>query len=101
MPQDYAEAVRWYKKAADQGDADAQYDLGVAYYNGEGVPQDYAEAYFWENLAVALNADAKRDFLAKSRDDAGARLSPSQLSATQKRCRQWLEAFEKRKAQER
>ena len=40
----YTEAVKWYRKAADQGDAIAQYQLGRCYYNGEGVQQDYAEA---------------------------------------------------------
>ena len=39
VPQDDAEAVRWYWLAADQGDAGAQYNLGVSYANGEGVPQ--------------------------------------------------------------
>ena len=47
VKQDYAEAVRWYRKAADQGDADAQFCLGVMYYNGNGVKQDYAEAVRW------------------------------------------------------
>ena len=42
VPQDYAEAVTWYRKAAEQGDADAQYNLGVMYAKGQGVPQDYA-----------------------------------------------------------
>jgi TPR repeat protein len=42
VPQDYAEAVRWYRLAAGQGNAKAQYNLGLMYYNGEGVPQDYA-----------------------------------------------------------
>ena len=37
VPEDDAEAVRWYRLAADQGDADAQYNLGVMYANGEGV----------------------------------------------------------------
>src|SRR5450432_2769644 len=31
VPQDYAEAMKWYRKAADQGDAPAQYNLGVGY----------------------------------------------------------------------
>ena len=38
--QDY-EATR---HAAEQGDADAQFNLGVAYATGEGVPQDYVTA---------------------------------------------------------
>ena len=37
---------------AEQGDASAQYNLGVMYANGEGVPQDYAEALKWYHLAA-------------------------------------------------
>ena len=33
------EAVRWYQKAADQGDAEAQFFMGFAYNYGEGVQQ--------------------------------------------------------------
>jgi hypothetical protein len=47
VPQDYAEAVKWYRKAADQGYAEAQTNLGFMYANGHGVPQDYAEAAKW------------------------------------------------------
>ena len=50
--QDDAEAVRWYRLAADQGHAKAQYNLGVMYDNGDGVPQDYAEAVSWYRLAA-------------------------------------------------
>ena len=99
VPQDYPEAVRWWKKAADHGDVEAQLNLGVSYAKGEGVPQDYAEAYFWANLASALNKDAKKEAIPKLRDSIGAALPREQLSATQKRCRQWMDAFEKRKAQ--
>ena len=52
VPQDDAEAVRWYRLAAEQGDADAQNNLGVMYQNGEGVPQDDAEAVRWYRLAA-------------------------------------------------
>jgi len=50
--QDYAEAVRWYRKAADQGYAKAQYNLGNMYYYGRGVPQDRAEAERWYQKAA-------------------------------------------------
>ena len=52
MPQDYAEAVKWYRLAADQGYASAQADLGSMYASGRGVPQDDAEAVKWFRLAA-------------------------------------------------
>ena len=47
VPQNDAEAVRWYRMAAEQGVALAQYSLGVMYANGRGVPQDDIEAARW------------------------------------------------------
>ena len=42
-PQDYKEAVKWYTKAAEQGNAKAHYNFGVMYENGQGVPEDDKE----------------------------------------------------------
>jgi len=53
VPQDYPEAVKWYRKAADEGLDVAQYDLGLIYVNGLGIPQDYIQAHMWFNLAGA------------------------------------------------
>jgi hypothetical protein len=47
VPQDYGEAMRWYRKAADQGVASAQYNLGYMYANGQGAPENYIEAARW------------------------------------------------------
>jgi TPR repeat protein len=44
VPQNQAEAVKWFSKAARQGLADAQYNLGVMYYRGTGITQNYPEA---------------------------------------------------------
>ena len=41
------------RRLAEQGDAQAQSNLGVMYNNGEGVPEDYVRAYAWCNLAAA------------------------------------------------
>ena len=49
---DYAEAAKWFHKAAEQGDAEAQYALGVMYGNGNGVTQDSAEAVKWHRKAA-------------------------------------------------
>ena len=50
--QDYAEDVKWYRLAAEQGIADAQTNLGYMYEKGQGVLQDYAEAVKWYRLAA-------------------------------------------------
>ena len=55
---DYATAVRLWLPIANQGDAGAQYNLGVMYSNGQGVAQDYAEAVKWYRKA-AERGDAK------------------------------------------
>ena len=52
VPQDYGEAVRWWRLAADQGHADAQANLGTMYAFGRGVPQDYGVAARWYRLAA-------------------------------------------------
>jgi len=42
----------WFPKAADQGDAAAEFLLGNQYANGKGVPQDYSEAMIWFQRAA-------------------------------------------------
>ncbi len=37
VPQDYAEAMRWYRSAAEQGNAKAQSNLGIMYLVGQGA----------------------------------------------------------------
>lgn len=48
----YTKAFQWYTKAAEQGDAGAQFDLGVMYGKGEGVLQDYKQAVKWYTKAA-------------------------------------------------
>ena len=60
VPQDDAEAIKWFRKAADQGLANAQAALGIMYATGRGVPQDNAEAVKWYRKAVDQgNVEAK------------------------------------------
>jgi TPR repeat protein len=46
------EAFKWYKLAAEQGDALAQVNLGRCYYDGNGVEENYYEAVNWYKLAA-------------------------------------------------
>lgn len=61
VPQIYSEAVKWFRKAAEQGNANAQYNLGVCYENGDGVPQNYSEAVKWYKRA-AEQGDANAQY---------------------------------------
>ena len=80
VPQDRAEAVKWYRLAAAQGDERAQFNLGVAYSDGEGVPQNYVQAYKWYNLAAAAG-----DITAKKwKDEIAAKMTKEQIAEAQR-----------------
>ena len=53
---DYKSAARLFRLLADQGNASAQYNLGLMYSNGQGVPQDYVLAHMWLNCNRPLKA---------------------------------------------
>ncbi|MBI4327634.1 MAG: SEL1-like repeat protein [Chloroflexi bacterium] len=60
VAEDEVEAVKWYRKAAEQNLADAQCNLGICYANGQGVAKDEVEAVKWYRKAAEQNlADAQ------------------------------------------
>ena len=65
--QDYAQAVRWYRRAAEQGNAQAQYNLGSLYEAGNGVKKDLGKAIEWFRKA------AKQGYLDSSTANDGWR----------------------------
>ena len=87
VPQDYKEAVKWYRRAAEQGSIEAQYNLGVSYRDGQGVPRNYAMAHMYWNIASESghkNAIRNRDILEK-------KMTPSQIEKAQKLAREWMQ----------
>jgi uncharacterized protein len=52
VPRDYAQAVNWYRKAADQGDPEGEIGLGGMYIDGHGVPKDVVQAANWYRKAA-------------------------------------------------
>ncbi len=96
VPQDYAQAAAWFRKAAEQGDAVAQSNLGAMYRNGQGVPQDYVESHKWRNLAASRASAENQKIYAGIRDLVAAEMTLAQLAEAQKLAREWLAAFEKR-----
>ena len=59
MAQNQTEAIRWYRKAAAQGNANAQFNLGVAHFAGQGgVAVNHTQAFAWY-LKAAQQGHAK------------------------------------------
>jgi TPR repeat protein len=57
---DMTEAVRWYQKAAEQGEVGAWLAMGAFTFAGVGVTQDKAVGYAWLNLALVFEEPGKR-----------------------------------------
>ena len=85
VPQDYKEAVKWYRLSAEQGDREAQYNLGNRYYHGQGVPQDYLSAHMWWNLS---GSNGYKDAV-KNRNIVEEKMTPSQIEEAQRLARNW------------
>jgi localization factor PodJL len=74
---DYAEAAQWFRKAGQLGIRDSQFNLGILYARGMGVPQDLAQCWLWFSLAAQQgDADA-----AKKRDEVAAKMDAGALAA--------------------
>ena len=58
--EDDALAAEWFRKAAEQGDASAQYNLGTRYALGEGLIEDSVYAHMWLNIAASQGHEKAR-----------------------------------------
>jgi uncharacterized protein len=85
VPQDYAEAARWYRRAADQGFASAQWTLSSMYATGSGVPKDYVQAHMWCNVSAAQGFEPAT----YCRADLERAMTPEQVAEAQKLARDW------------
>lgn len=69
-----------------------QYNVGLMYAEGRGVPQDYVQAHKWFNLAAsrfpALEAES-RDKAVNSRDFVAARMTTAQIAEAQRLASEW------------
>lgn len=85
--QDNTEAVKWYRRAAEQELALAQYNLGVMYAKGEGVPRNDQEAYVWFSLVAVSDSSSEKQL----RDAIGQKLSSAERAAAQEKAAQLWE----------
>ncbi len=80
VPVNYAEAMRWYRMAAQQGYPRAQHNLGVLYFTGRGVGRDPVRAYIWFDLAAAGGIELAR----KARGEVEQCITPEQLAESKR-----------------
>jgi TPR repeat protein len=86
IPKDETAALEWFKKAANQGDIDAQYNLAIMYVNGLGTDRSDMQAYFWTTLSAAKgnkNAQDLNDIIAN-------RLTPEQKTQANMTAQAWV-----------
>jgi TPR repeat protein len=88
---DYATAFKEWQPLAEEGDALAQYNLGVMYANGQGVPQDYIQASMWVNLAAAQGQEEA----VKGREILTKEMTPEQIAEAQRLAREWQAQHQK------
>ena len=74
---DYRTAAQWFRRAAEHGVTDSQFNLGILYARGLGVDQSLAESYKWFALA-ALGGDQDAG---KKRDEVAGRLDQQTMVA--------------------
>ncbi len=86
---DYATALRLFRPLGEQGNASAQYNLGVMYALGQGVPRDYVQAYMWFDLSARYSEGVERDRMVQNRDVILSYLTPAQLAEAQRLARAW------------
>lgn len=83
----FERAAEWYRKAAENGDAEGAYALGVMYLRGEGVPQDYISAYMWTNIATSIDSLNRAEHV-KGRDSIREVLTQQQIIDAQSLARE-------------
>ena len=99
MPEDLLESLRRnrlraeefesVRLRADQGDADAQFNLDLSYDNGEGVPQDYIQAHMWYNLSASNRTGDERDIAVSNRDRVAEKMPPEDISEARRLASEW------------
>ena len=82
---DYQEALMELQPLAEQGDARAQYLIGIIYRDGLSVQPDFVTAYAWLHVAAARGQPQA----ASARDGMSWRLTPSEIDEAQRLAREW------------
>ena len=83
---DYATASAKFHSAAQQGNARAQSNLGVLYFEGQGVARDYVRSHMWSSIA----ADGGDKDSVKNRNIAASKMTAQQIEQAQRMARECM-----------
>jgi hypothetical protein len=89
--QDYPTALTWFRKAAAQGYAGPQSNLGLMYERGRGVRKDLVRALMWYHIAGAMLKGDEGKAAVKRRDYLTSHMTAEQIEQAQemaRRCQQ-------------
>ena len=89
--QDYAEAAKWSRLAAEQGHAGGQYFLAAMYEFGKGVLQDNVMAHMWLNI---MSANGDQD-AGERRDKIAGLMTPADISKAQSMAKECMSSYYK------
>jgi uncharacterized protein len=93
VPQDYRQAVKWYRLAAAHGNELAQVNLGLMYSKGRGgVGPDFVRAHMWFDLAAAASTGNSRDTATEKRDRIASKMTAEQIGTAQEMARRCQES---------
>lgn len=81
-------ALESFQKLAKRGDIQSQYNLGIMYRDGNGVPKDLVFAYAWFNLSTTQSGEVQEG-AKKARDDLKAQLTLAELAEAQALSSSW------------
>jgi uncharacterized protein len=85
LTQNYEEAVKWFRRSANQGLAGSQFKLATIYWAGKGVKRDAFQAHMWANLAAAQGAKMAEG----ARMIAEEQMTSAQVLEAERMARDW------------
>ena len=88
-PAQHPQALRQDRRAAEQGDADAQSNLGLMYGLGRGVPRDYIRAHMWLTLAMSRVRGEDGASFARTRHSVAKKMTGEQIAEARRLAHAW------------
>ena len=80
------EAIKWWRRSAENGNSKAQVSLGAMYYDGKGVEKDMVQALMWNNLSVENGSDDGK----QNQDTLEKEATPEQITEAKKLADEWI-----------